>query len=138
MNFLFAISKDDIPIINEYLKVLVQKSVLSVKEMNNLCNNDTEKAKSLGAFIVRNECARFHANNDGTIVSNSITKEYYEQKYLEKLILKEKDKKEKDDLGIEKLKLEIHKLKRERWVSYASLIISIAAIIVSILNMLKR
>jgi len=136
MNILLSVSKDDIPIIDEYLKILVEKHVLQVEKMNQLCGMDAEKAKTLATLIVRKEYARFHAYNDGTLASNEYTKEAYEQKYLEKEINSEFDKKEKEELFMTKTELEIDKLKRDRWMSIASFIISIFALIMSAISLI--
>ena len=94
--------------------------------------------------ILKNHCANEYGNDhDGSysIRSNENTKRFLENGGFEgyydrwKKFDKIKENKEKNEQ--EKLKLEINKLKRERWMSYCAFVISIIAFIMSIINWLK-
>ena len=113
MNFIFSITKDDIELINKFLKILSEKAVITVSVMNSICNNDVEKAKFIATYIVRKEYARFCDYGNGVVRSNKYTKEVYEQRYFEKDIIKEFNRAEQEDVFKEKAILEIEKLKLE-------------------------
>jgi len=135
---LTSVSQEDIDKLNKILDILIQRNVLLPKQIQHLLNISKDEAYKLKCILLNAGYVK-ESIQEGGIMSIQKTKEALNLNYLQNIfdkqnrqLQKENEENNKTILEIDKLKLEIKSIKRNKWITYISIGISIIALIISL------
>lgn len=131
---ILPISKEEVDILNQALRILVDKNQLLDKDLASLCNNDDSIVKRIKYCLLETNAAEKDKCFDTRIFSHEeYPKKFLDTDYYSTIYTQKKEKEERIFLELKKLKEDLILAKKQSKYAFYALIISIIAILVQVL-----
>jgi hypothetical protein len=129
------ISKEEVDILNQALRILVDKNQLLDKDLESLCNNDNSISKRIKYCLLETNAAKKDKHFDTRIFSNGeYPKRFLDIDYYNIAYTHKKEKEERLFFELKKLKEDLVLAKKQSKYAFYALIISIIAILAQVLS----
>lgn len=129
-------SEKDVEILNKVLEIVKQKQLIMEKDILSLCNGDSNQSSKIKHCLIDSEAVKPALNWGGRLnIHPTNTNKYLEINYFDMLYKTNKEEKEKKEMEYTMLKEEINLTKKQAKLSTPAFFISLAALIIAIIEL---
>lgn len=137
--FVTPSSEKDVEILNKALEIVKQKQLITEKDILSLCSGDSNQSSKIKHCLIDTEAVKPALNWSGRLNIHPInTGKYLEINYFDMLYKANKEEKEKKEMEYTMLKEEINLAKKQAKLSTPAFFISLAALIIAIIELCLR
>ncbi len=133
VEFTLPKSENEVEILNRCLSILIQKSQLLDKEIVSFCNNDEALFKRIKNCLLETGAAKESPNFTIRILPTEYASKYLDTDYYNSIYKENVLEKEKRELEIIKIKKDLSNIKGQQWLSIIAIIISVITLIKDLL-----
>lgn len=123
----YNLSDSDIDIVNTVLIELDKRGVLSDENIFQMCNNESQFKRIIKAILESGGASK--STHVGFYKPNDLTKGIVDSDFMRKALEEAKKTADTNASIEEKFRLEIAGMKRDRWMSYVSIVVSLLALL---------